>query len=109
MPKPYAVELAECQRHSRPYVETAMGYATTPNGVQVDMVLDPPMRVTPTITNEVRVTLYTTSGKIENVSGSYSGANTPNRASYVFYTDTACTVGTPIIVTGIKAYLSADL
>lgn len=107
-PKGYAAELAECQRYYRRFDEVAFGSFITANALQVDMALDPPMRIAPTVTSITSPTAYTVNGKLD-ISGSYASTSSKTKAGYVYYSPTAVPVGTPAVVSGMIAELSADL
>ena len=106
-PKGYAAELAECMRYYRRFINSAPAMSTAATAIEVEMPLEPPMRVVPTITINSVGPAYTPEGT-KSVSGSYSATNTVNKAGYVFYTP-SIGIGLPCVITGIDGYLSADL
>ena len=106
-PKGYAAELAECMRYYRRFINSAPAMSTAATAIEVEMPLEPPMRVVPTITINSVGSAYTPEGT-KSVSGSYSATNTVNKAGYVFYTP-SIGIGLPCVITGIDGYLSADL
>lgn len=105
--KGYAAELAECQRYYRPFINTAIAMSITGSAIEAEMALEPPMRITPTITIDAVGSAFTPEGT-KSVSVSYSSTNTVNKAGYVFYTQSIGN-GLPCVITGIDGYLSADL
>ena len=106
-PKGYAAELAECQRYYRRFINSAPAMSISATAIEAEMVLEPPMRVVPTITINSVGHAYTPEGT-KSVSGSYSATNTVNKAGYVFYTPSVG-IGLSCVITGIDGYLSADL
>ena len=106
-PKGYAAELAECQRYYRRFINSAPAMSISATAIEAEMVLEPPMRVVPTITINSVGHAYTPEGT-KSVSGSYSATNTVNKAGYVFYTENIG-IGLSCVITGIDGYLSADL
>ena len=107
-PKGYSAELAECQRYYRRFDEVASGFFISANGLQVEMPLNPPMRVAPTVTSITSPSAYTVNGKVD-VSGSYASTASKTKAGYVYYSFASAPVGTPAVVSGMIAELSADL
>lgn len=107
VPKGYAQELETCRFYARPFIKTAPAVAITVTSIRAEMVLDPPMRIAPTITIDSVGDAYTPEGK-KSISSSYSDTNTADSAGYVFYTGSV-TTGVPCVITGIKGFLSADL
>lgn len=110
IPRPYSVELAECQRYYRPFIKTAPAITVAAHAITAQMVLDPPMRAgcVPTVTINSVGDAYTHDG-IRTVSTSYSDVNDEHRAGYVFYSAESVTVGTPAIITGISGFVSSEL
>lgn len=100
-------ELETCRFYARPFIKTAPAVAIAATAIRAEMVLDPPMRIAPTITIDSVGDAYTPDGK-KSVSGSYADTNTADRVGYVFYTNSV-TTGVPCVITGIKGFLSADL
>lgn len=105
--KGYAVELAECQRYYRPFINTAIAISISESAIEAEMALEPPMRIVPTIKINSVGSAYTPEGT-KSVSVSYAATNTVNKAGYVFYTQ-SIGIGLSCVVTGIDGYLSADL
>ena len=105
--KGYAVELVECQRYYRRYINSAPAISISATSIEAEMPLEPPMRVIPTININSVGSAYTPEG-MKSVSVSYPATNTVNKAGYVFYTQ-SIGIGLPCIVNGIDGDLSADL
>ena len=107
VPKGYAAELETCRLYARPFIKTAPAVAIADTAIRAEMVLDPPMRIAPTITIDSVGDAYTPDGK-KSLSGSYSDTNTADRVGYVFYTESV-TTGAPCVITEINGFLSSDM
>lgn len=105
-PKGYAAELAECMRYFRPFIEVAPAVVVGQTSIQAEMVLDPPMRTTPTIVINGYGNAFTVDGE-KTISASYPATSSPYRVGYVFYTANA-QPGTPAVVMWIDGYLSCE-